>query len=108
MSENKQSCDCRRIAYPILADTPIEPGMFTWGHVSDNGIHRLYICLPGEKHMGALMCEKGQGRPTPPGSDVGCVWGWDGNEDRPTLTPSIHAPGIWHGWLRAGRLESCP
>ena len=24
-----------------------------------------------------------------------------------TLTPSIHAVGHWHGWLRNGVLESC-
>lgn len=24
-----------------------------------------------------------------------------------TLTPSIHAVGHWHGWLKAGVLESC-
>ena len=24
-----------------------------------------------------------------------------------TLSPSIHAPGHWHGWLRNGVLESC-
>lgn len=39
-------------------------------------------------------------------------WGWDGNRESPTLSPSIDrhpswlCPG-WHGWMRAGRLESC-
>ena len=32
---------------------------------------------------------------------------WDGNEDKPTITPSIHAVGCWHGWCRNGRLVSC-
>ena len=31
-------------------------------------------------------------------------WGWDGNEDKPTLTPSLHAVGIWHGWVLKGQL----
>lgn len=31
-------------------------------------------------------------------------WGWDGNEDAPTLTPSLHVIGHWHGWVRAGML----
>ena len=31
-------------------------------------------------------------------------WGWDGNEDAPTLTPSIHAVGAWHGWVQNGEL----
>ena len=34
-------------------------------------------------------------------------WEWDGNRERPTLSPSLHRPGVWHGYIRAGRLESC-
>ena len=37
----------------------------------------------------------------------GHSWQWDGNEDKPTLTPSINAEGSWHGWVRSGRMESC-
>jgi hypothetical protein len=32
---------------------------------------------------------------------------WDGNMDKPTLAPSVHLPGRWHGWFRAGRVVSC-
>lgn len=38
------------------------------------------------------------------GSDVPPVWAWDGNKEKPTLTPSINVIGVWHGWLRAGKL----
>lgn len=31
-------------------------------------------------------------------------WSWDGNEDSPTLTPSLHAVGVWHGWVKNGEL----
>jgi hypothetical protein len=31
-------------------------------------------------------------------------WSWDGNEDAPTLNPSLHAVGVWHGWVRGGQL----
>jgi hypothetical protein len=31
-------------------------------------------------------------------------WGWDGNREAPTLTPSINVIGRWHGWLQAGKL----
>ena len=31
-------------------------------------------------------------------------WGWDGNKERPTLTPSVHAVGHWHGYVRDGSL----
>lgn len=29
-------------------------------------------------------------------------WDWDGNRERPTLSPSLHAVGHWHGYLRGG------
>ena len=31
-------------------------------------------------------------------------WLWDGNREAPTLTPSLHIPQAWHGWLKAGLL----
>lgn len=34
-------------------------------------------------------------------------WEWDGNAERPTLIPSVHLPGVWHGWFTAGRMVSC-
>jgi hypothetical protein len=36
----------------------------------------------------------------------GHSWEWDGNEDKPTLTPSINAKGCWHGYVRACRMVS--
>lgn len=37
-------------------------------------------------------------------NDCGASWSWNGNEDKPTLTPSLHAVGVWHGWVRDGQL----
>lgn len=44
----------------------------------------------------------------------GAIWRWDGDEERPTLSPSLHLKiggtaevplrTLWHGWLRAGVL----
>lgn len=34
----------------------------------------------------------------------GAQWNWDGNETEPTLKPSLHANGIWHGFVRKGML----
>jgi hypothetical protein len=34
-------------------------------------------------------------------------WTWDGNRQKPTLHPSVHWVGHWHGWLRNGVWESC-
>lgn len=35
------------------------------------------------------------------------VWQWDGNVEKPTLSPSIDVHGHWHGYLRDGVLQSC-
>lgn len=44
----------------------------------------------------------GEGRPGP-------SWDWDGDEESPTLSPSVYNTGFpckWHGWLRNGKWES--
>ncbi|MDY6979357.1 MAG: DUF6527 family protein [Pseudomonadota bacterium] len=33
-------------------------------------------------------------------------WQWDGNREKPTLSPSLHLPGHWHGYLRGGEFKS--
>lgn len=33
-------------------------------------------------------------------------WLWDGNKEAPTLSPSINVIGRWHGFLRAGKIET--
>lgn len=30
-------------------------------------------------------------------------WEWDGNVEIPTLSPSVHHVGHWHGFLRGGQ-----
>lgn len=34
-------------------------------------------------------------------------WEWDGNNEAPTLKPSVHHVGHWHGWLTGGVWLSC-
>lgn len=41
-------------------------------------------------------------------------WGWDGNLERPTLTPSVfhdpnspQSPHHWHGWITNGQMVGC-
>ena len=36
----------------------------------------------------------------------GPSWDWNKNRDKPTLTPSLHLPGVWHGYLTNGEFES--
>lgn len=38
-----------------------------------------------------------------PGHD----WHWNGNIEKPTLSPSIHHVGHWHGHLVNGVFKSC-
>lgn len=46
-----------------------------------------------------------QNLPVQQGQNIsGWCWGWNGNEDKPTLTPSVHAIGHWHGWVCDGML----
>ena len=35
----------------------------------------------------------------------GAIWYWNGDHDKPTLTPSLNVVGIWHGWLKDGILS---
>lgn len=60
-------------------------------------VSMIMICPCGCGHTGALNI-----RPAPSPS-----WDWDGNLEAPTLTPSVHHVGHWHGFLRAGIWESC-
>lgn len=44
------------------------------------------------------------------GPDKSEGWVWDGNRDRPTLTPSILQSGLpckWHGYLTDGEFRQC-
>lgn len=52
----------------------------------------IYVCPCGCGQTGRLRF-----RPAPSPS-----WEWDGNREAPTLSPSVHHVGHWHGYLRAG------
>lgn len=71
---------------------------------------------PGEKSGITMVCPCGCGtqhylpfRGAPYTTDLGPAWGWDGNVEAPTLSPSVRmlTPCAWHGYLRAGFWESC-
>ena len=38
----------------------------------------------------------------PQKNDTGASWDWDGNRERPTITPSVNCKDCWHGWIRNG------
>ena len=81
-----------------LATLKEKPGAFDF--YTANGRERagmIYICPCGCGATGALAF-----RPTPSPS-----WEWNGSLDKPSLTPSVHHVGHWHGWLRNGVWENC-
>lgn len=103
MSEDnysKQSCDMVRVADDDAVHEGA-PGSF-FIDTLDNGQRVLWHKLP-DGNAGAILLnpivdtERNKGRP---------AWNWDGNEEKPTLTPSVHLPGRWHGWFRKGRMVS--
>lgn len=81
-------------------DDHARPGAFEYyvnGREPQKIAGMLYACPCGCGNVGALDF-----KPAPSPS-----WQWDGNLDEPTLSPSVHHVGHWHGWLRKGVWESC-
>jgi Family of unknown function (DUF6527) len=84
-----------------------EPGHTVGGYPGATG-HLLFVC-PSGKRCGVLVGPSPVDRPNP---DACCVWGWNGDRDRPTLTPSINCIAEkdgkptggcgWHGHITAG------
>lgn len=42
-----------------------------------------------------------------PAENKSPLWTWDGNQENPTITPSINVIGRWHGYLTNGKLITC-
>lgn len=61
-----------------------------------------YRCPCGCGSKAPLMAGKGF-KPSGPGA----TWNWNGSIEKPTLTPSVHHIGHWHGWLTDGVWRSC-
>lgn len=79
-------------------------GEFVWSIVGD--IRYIGFAVPRRRHDGELTLGALNYLPVVTGAPPisAGVWGWDGNEDAPTLTPSVHCIGHWHGYVRAGEL----
>lgn len=118
---NTDSCDMRRVTIDFDAWISGEPQqgefMIRDSVVSqarpecyaDEGeptvtIKYFTVVLPGGQLCSIPLRPVPQtGRPV----NGGHSWEWDGNEDKPTLMPSINSVRYWHGWVRAGRMVSC-
>ena len=83
------------------------PGTFCW--LVDGELRSLYLFLPGPAGVSRWPI-------WPHRLPNGHYWRWDGNEDQPTLSPSLHViertleregvpdKTLWHGHVRGGRL----
>jgi hypothetical protein len=91
---NTESCDCRNVQD---FDRMEKPGDFYFAE--REGHEGICMILPGDTWV-HVMIQKG-----PQGGHR--VWGWDGNTEKPTLVPSIHALEHWHGFMTNGQLVSC-
>lgn len=100
---NTQSYTGRRHPDNCDHDLLSQIGDFAWS-VGDAAVEGLLINAPriDGTSRGVVYIPVQLG-PNSPGKH----WGWDGNRDRPTLTPSIHWLGHWHGYLTSGQLKSC-
>lgn len=93
---NLQSVNARKVGFACKPGGIEQPGDFTF----DDEFTHIYVWLPGTTGPDALKVSR-----TP--TNEARVWHWDGNIEKPTLNPSIHAPGQWHGYLTNGELKSC-
>lgn len=114
---HKGSCAMRLIEDPERAGAPpdawknVQPGDFWWGREAvrlEDGTEHGYRVMWAKWPDGCFGCIPIEPVPDPVKSSryARPTWGWDQNERAPTLTPSIHHIGHWHGWVRAGRMES--
>lgn len=81
----------------IEGDRP-ELGQFAWSYREGKRVLHLVIPCPGRTN--GIWSEWTIGHR----NGCGAQWSWDGNEDLPTLSPSLHAVGVWHGYVRKGKL----
>lgn len=88
----------------LVAEFPIEPGEFVWRPTNEDPSRITFACPCG---CGAIA-----GANVKAEVQLGVVkqpWGWNGDCEKPTLTPSIRIIGgcNWHGHLIDGVFQSC-
>lgn len=88
----------------LVDDFPRLPGDFVWRPTREEPSRILFCCPCG--------CESIIGVNVKPEEQLGVVkhpWQWNGNRERPTLTPSIRVVGCceWHGYLTDGVFKTC-
>jgi hypothetical protein len=113
---HKGSCDMRWIADPVGDGAPpgawdaVKPGDFWFGEevATVGGTEFRYRVMWAKYPDGCLACLPLDMPVEVKNAGVrGASWHFfNGNLEKPTLSPSIHHVGHWHGYVRAGRMES--
>lgn len=89
----------QRVAGSFRVSQPQKP--HPWSDPEDADQQFWFFCPCGCGHLTWLDVGNGF-KPA-----NGPSWEWNGSIDSPTLTPSVHRVGHWHGWLRGGVWVSC-
>lgn len=98
---NTGSYDCHRKPDGCPWSEQVAIGDFSWRYMPDGTLDGMAIILPTPTGQTQSY------QPVNPRTPEPQRWGFDGNLDRPTLSPSILLHGCWHGYLIKGRLISC-
>lgn len=78
------------------------PGSFRVDGPDEDGECGFWYCCPcGCGRFARLIVGNGF-KPA-----CGPSWNWNGSFDKPTLKPSVHHRGHWHGYLTDGVWKSC-
>jgi hypothetical protein len=111
MPENKRSVDVVYFDNPADAKAHGAGGMYTDAKYNEDVVEHLYVFVPADNERGYMNAGAIHVRvPGTPHPDGFPSWEMTGDPTKPetlTLTPSLHLQGFWHGYLTAGRLESC-
>jgi hypothetical protein len=87
---------------PQVRDT-VQKGDFEITKDEATGQRWFWFKCPGACGQVSAIALRPVVKPTPGQHS----WEFDGNEEAPTLSPSINHVGCWHGFLRAGVFTSC-
>lgn len=98
MSEVRLPAPVKAQYFVDLPEDDAPRGAFTYFVDGSNQVvGMIYVCPCGCGQQGSLRF-----RPLPPDEQRHASWEWNGNKETPTLSPSVHHVGHWHGWLQDG------
>jgi len=77
----------------------VRPGDFFWSETKEG--RRMHVAVPATSRQSDTwtLSDIPVSR-----SGGGKDWEWDGIVDKPTISPSLDVKGIWHGFIRNGKL----